>query len=75
LKVAQGLEVCCANGLFPTNVMSLYTNIIDDMPLDFLRNPNVGPRMKHQKTKRIGARSLARNILKVGKHVGALRWD
>jgi len=50
-------------------------NYFDDAPLNSLRNPNVGPRMKQWKNKRIGARSFACNILGVGGHVKALGWD
>jgi hypothetical protein len=56
------LEVGCARGLCPTNVMSLYTNLIDDAPLNFLRNPNVRPKVKHKKKIKIEAHSLAYNI-------------
>jgi hypothetical protein len=50
-------------------------NYFDDAPLNSLRNPNVGPRMKQWKNKRIRARSFACNILGVGGHVKALGWD
>ncbi len=75
MKVAQGLEVGCAKGLCPTNVMSHYTNLIDDAPPKFLRDPNVGPKVKHQKKKRVEAHSLAPNTLGVVEDVGALGWD
>jgi len=35
----------------------------------------VGPKVKQQKKKKVGARSLIRIILGVGKQAGALGWD
>jgi hypothetical protein len=44
------------------------------MPLNFLRDPNVGLKMKQLK-KKIKAYSLARNTSRLGRCVKALRWD
>jgi hypothetical protein len=55
LKVVQGLEIGCAKGLCPTNVVSLYINITYDMPPNFEKYPNVGPKLKQQKKKRVRA--------------------
>jgi hypothetical protein len=41
----------------------------DDTPTNFVRDPNVGPIMKQQKKKRIGACSLTYNTSGVGRHV------
>ncbi len=50
-------------------------HIVGDLPLNSLRNPNVGPKVKQQKNKIIGARSLACNTSKVSGCVGTLEWD
>jgi hypothetical protein len=50
-------------------------HIIGNVPLNSLRNPNMGPKMKQQKNKRIGAHSLTHNISGVGGCVGTLGWD
>jgi hypothetical protein len=39
------------------------------------KKPNVGPKTKKQKKKKIGACSLIHNILKARRRVGALGWD
>jgi len=49
--------------------------IYGDTPPNFLRDPNVGPIMKQQKNKKVGAHSLTCNISKVGRCARALRWD
>jgi hypothetical protein len=41
------------------------------MPPNSLRDPNVGPKMKKQKNKKVKARSLARSTFGVGAHVRA----
>jgi len=46
-----------------------------DMPPNSSKDPKVGPKMKQQKKKRIGAHSLTRSTLGVGGRVGALGWD
>jgi hypothetical protein len=58
-------------------VVSLVVNAtyVIDTPPNFLRNPNVGLRMKQRKKKRIRAHSLACNTLGVGGHVKAPKWD
>jgi hypothetical protein len=53
-----------------TNVMC-----VSDTAPNSLRNPNVGPKMKQWKNKRVRAYSLVRSISKVGRHAGILRWD
>jgi hypothetical protein len=47
----------------------------NDVPPNSLGDPKVGPRMKQQKKKKIGARSLTRNISKVRGCAKALGWD
>jgi hypothetical protein len=49
--------------------------ITSDAPPNFLRNPNVGPKAKQWKKKKVGPRFLTHNTSGVGGHVGALGWD
>jgi hypothetical protein len=44
-------------------------------PPSSLRNPNVGPKMKQWKKKKVKAHSLTRNTSRVRGHAGALGWD
>jgi hypothetical protein len=45
------------------------------MPPNSVRDPKVGPKMKQQKKKSVGAHSLTHNTSGVGGCVGALGWD
>ncbi len=45
--------------------------LYDVLPNAFIRDLNVGPKMKQQKKKIVGARSLIHNILGVGRHARA----
>ncbi len=46
-----------------------------DAPLNSLRDPQGGLRVKQRKKKKIKARSIARNTSRVGGCVGTLGWD
>jgi hypothetical protein len=46
-----------------------------DAPLNFLKDPKVGPKMKQQKKKKIKVRSLVCDTYKVQGHVEAPKWD
>jgi hypothetical protein len=48
---------------------------INDTPLNSLRDPNVGSRMKQRKKKNIGAHFLTHTTPRVGERVGAPGWD
>jgi hypothetical protein len=48
---------------------------INDMPPNSLRDPKVGSRAKQRNKKKVGARSLTRNTSRLGRCVGASRWD
>jgi hypothetical protein len=64
------------------SVLRIKTKIVDicmwsvnDAPPKSLGDPKVGPKMKQQKKKRVGACSLIRSTLGVGGHARALVWD
>jgi hypothetical protein len=46
-----------------------------DAPPNSSRDPKVGPKVKQQKKKRVGAHSPTHNTLGVGKHARDLGWD
>ncbi len=46
-----------------------------DAPLNSLRDPKVGPKVKQHKKKKIRVRSLVHDTYKVRGHVEAPRWD
>jgi hypothetical protein len=46
-----------------------------DAPLNFSRDLKVGPKAKQRKKKKVGARSLTHNTLRVGGHARVPRWD
>jgi hypothetical protein len=65
------LVIFCANKtLIDNNDASMR-----DVPPNYLRNPNVNPKMKQQKKKGIKAHFLACSTLGVGGCVGASKWD
>ncbi len=49
--------------------------IPSDAPPNSLRNPNVDPKSKQWKNKKVGALTLTWNTLNVGGHVRAPKWD
>ncbi len=62
----------------PLNPISTFTLLEKpkiNMPPNYLRNRNVGPKVKQRKNKWVGAYSLTRIISGVRGHVGALGWD
>lgn len=44
-------------------------------PSSSLTNPNVGPKVKQQKKKKVRACSLTNNTFRVRGHVETLEWD
>jgi hypothetical protein len=57
------------------NVIIFIKPIFLDLPPNSLRDPNVGPKVKKWKNKRVGARSLTCSTSGIGGHVGAPGWD
>jgi hypothetical protein len=66
------LQTFCKNAKWTSHTKSSVTklktqlNMASDVPPNSLRNPNVGPRVKQQKQKKIKACSLVRNTSRVG---------
>jgi hypothetical protein len=46
-----------------------------DVPPNSLKDPNVGPKTKQHKKKKVGAHSLTCNTLGVRRHARVLGWD
>ncbi len=63
------------NGCLRKQMKSVEPTIIVDAPPSSLMDSIVSPKVKTTKGEGVGARSLARNTLRVKGRVGALRWD
>jgi hypothetical protein len=65
VRVKKNIENDCLN----KRNRHIYT------PPNSFRDPNVGPRMKQQKKKKVKACSIIESTCGIGGHAGVPRWD